>query len=54
MSKVYDYHLEMEQLFLDADFAEWLAEQQLKDEDLEEMASEETKAQKFAKMMLEE
>lgn len=28
MSKVYEYHLEMEELFADADYNEWLNQQQ--------------------------
>ena len=40
MSKTYNYHLEMEELFLDAGYSEWLAQQQLNDQDLEEMANE--------------
>lgn len=55
MSRVYEYHQEMEELFADADYQDWLCQQsELQDQDLEEMAGEEAKAHKFAKMMLEE
>ena len=41
MSKVYDYHLEMEELECDAEYQEYLMQQSLTEEDLEEMAKEE-------------
>lgn len=56
MSRVYDYHLEMEELFADADYQDWMARNNdMSEQDLDDMAnSEETKAHNFAKMMLEE
>ena len=41
MSKVYEYHLEMQELENDAEYQEWLREQsELTEQDLEEMAKE--------------
>ena len=58
MSKVYEYHQEMEEIFADADYQDWLCQQQeLSEQDLENMAQEhspEAKAERFAKIMLEE
>lgn len=41
MSKVYDYNMEMEELFADAEYQEWLAKHHdLSDEDLSEILGE--------------
>ena len=41
MSKVYEYHQEMEELFADADYQDWLCQQsELQEQDLVEMAKD--------------
>ena len=57
MSKIYEYELHMKEMYEDADYQEWMAEQsEMSEQDINEMAMEnmvDCKAKKFAQMMLD-